>query len=266
MAKTPASLLSIALVVLADSATAVPTADVEVTAELVRCGVDMRNVLLHPAEGIVLSVRTLDGEFEGRAPAVPPIFDEPTSYALRLKSAEMSIDGASLTTLMGRVFTGSSPVKRVKVTIEQGVIKQTGTLHKGVDVPFSMKTSVAATPDGRLRLHATSLKAVGLPVKGMMDLFGVEMDNLMKMPGQSGIAIEGDDILLSPTAILPPPVTEGRVAAVRIAGDRLVMTMTGNAHPPARPSSLPDPAARNYLYFHGGSVRFGKLTMTDADL
>ena len=26
------------------------------------------------------------------------------------------------------------------------------------------------------------------------------------------------------------------------------------------------PSSRNYVYFHGGVVRFGKLTMTDADL
>jgi hypothetical protein len=251
---------TIALTVTAPSNRAVTAA------EPVRCGIDMRNVRLHVAESIVLDVRTLDGELDGHTPGVPPIFDDPTSYTMRLKSAEMSIDGPNLTALMGLVFTGSSPVKRVKITIEEGLIKQSGTLHKGVDVPFSMKTSVSATPDGRLRLHATSLKAGGIPVKGMLDLFGVELDNLMKMPGQSGLQVEGDDILISPTAILPPPATEGRVSAVRVTGDRLVMTMTGSANPPGRPPTLPDPAARNYLYFHGGIVRFGKLTMTDADL
>src|SRR5262249_10489586 len=47
---------------------------------------------------------------------------------------------------------------------------------------------------------------------------------------------------------------------------RLRMTMTGPARPPARPATLPVPSARNYLYFFGGSIRFGKLTMSDADL
>jgi hypothetical protein len=234
--------------------------------EPVRCGIDMRNVLLNVAEGIVLRVDTLDGELVSRTPGTPPVFDNPDSYALRMKSARTAIDAPSLNALMARVFTGESAIKDLKITIANGEIRQTGKLHKGIDVPFSMKTSVAATPDGRIRLHATSLKAVGIPVKGMLDLFGVDLDNLMKAPGQKGIQVEGDDILLSPTDILPPPKTEGRVKEVRVVGDRLEMVMVGDAKPPGRPATLPEPSGRNYLYFHGGVVRFGKLTMTDADL
>jgi hypothetical protein len=234
--------------------------------EPVRCGIDMRNVLLNVAEGIVLRVDTLDGELVSRTPGTPPVFDNPDSYALRMKSARTAIDAPSLNALMARVFTGESAIKDLKITIANGEIRQTGKLHKGIDVPFSMKTSVAATPDGRIRLHATSLKAVGIPVKGMLDLFGVDLDNLMKAPGQKGIQVEGDDILLSPADILPPPKTEGRVKEVRVVGDRLEMVMVGDAKPPGRPATLPEPSGRNYLYFHGGVVRFGKLTMTDADL
>ena len=32
------------------------------------------------------------------------------------------------------------------------------------------------------------------------------------------------------------------------------------------PLRKPAPAARNYIYFGGGDIRFGKLTMSDADL
>ena len=44
------------------------------------------------------------------------------------------------------------------------------------------------------------------------------------------------------------------------------MKMTGAGRPPAQPASRPLPSARNYIYFFGGSVRFGKLTMSDADM
>lgn len=226
----------------------------------------MRNVHLHVAEGVVINVETLQSELVGSAPGKAPAFDDPASYTMRLKAAEMSMDAGSLTALVGRVFGTGSPVKDLKLSIEEGSIKQTGKLQRGIVIPFSMKTSVSPTPDGRIRLHATSLKAIGIPVKGMLDLFGVELDNLMKAPGGRGITIEGDDILLSPADVLPPPATEGRVKNVRVAGDRLVMTMVGPGGPPRRPSTLPEPASRNYLYFYGGTVRFGKLTMDDADL
>jgi hypothetical protein len=66
--------------------------------------------------------------------------------------------------------------------------------------------------------------------------------------------------------MLPPPRTEGRLQQVAIAGQRLTMRLVGAATPPARPATLPLPRARNYIYFFGGSIRFGKLTMSDADM
>ncbi|HEY7500733.1 MAG TPA: hypothetical protein VH740_19580 [Vicinamibacterales bacterium] len=234
--------------------------------QVVRCGIDMRNVSLHAADGIVLAVRTLDGELAGRSASSPPGFDNPGSYVLRIQSAEISMDAASLTTLMRTVFAQPSPVKDLEISIAQGELVQKGKLRKGIDVPFTMKTTVAPTADGRIRLHAKSLKTIGLPVKGLLDFFGVALDDLMKTPSGRGITIDGDDILLSPAQMLPPPATEGNVKDVRVSGDRLVMTMVGDVTPPARPRTLPEPASRNYVYFHGGSVRFGKLTMRDADL
>jgi hypothetical protein len=233
--------------------------------DAVRCGIDMRNVTLHVADGVVLRVPTLDGELVATRRGSPPVFDDPASYILRLKAAEMSIDAASLNTLMARVLSGQPSIKELTLSIAEGQVIQKGKLQKGITVPFTLKTSVSPTPDGRVRLHATSLKAIGIPVKGMLDFFGVELASLMKIHGRRGLQIEGDDILLAPAAILPPPATEGVVTSVRVAGDRLVMQLSGNA-PPGRPATLPDPRSRNYVYFHGGTVRFGKLTMSDADL
>jgi hypothetical protein len=236
------------------------------TPDGVRCGVDMRNVSLHVADDIVLRVRALDGELSSKSRSSPPVFDDNGSYVLRIQSAELAMDVASLTALMRRVFAPPSPVKDLEISFAKGEIVQKGKMKKGVDVPFTMKTSVAPTADGRIRLHATSLKAVGVPVKGLLSFFGVALDDLMKAPAGRGLQIDGDDILLSPAQVLPPPTTEGRVKDVRVTADSLVMTMIGDAKPPPRPRTLPEPSSRNYVYFHGGSVRFGKLTMVDADL
>jgi hypothetical protein len=252
-----------------DATSTTPSAaDLPSTADAdgVRCGIDMRNVTLHVADGIVLRVRALDGELVATKRGSPPVFDDPRSYILRLKSADMSIDAASLNALMARVVAGQPSIKELTLSIADGQVIQKGKMRKGITIPFTLKTSVSPTSDGRVRLHATSLKAIGIPVKGMLDFFGVELASLMKIHGPNGLQVEGDDILLAPAAILPPPATEGVVKSVRVEGDRLVMQLAGNARPPKRPATLPDPGSRNYVYFHGGSVRFGKLTMSDADL
>src|SRR4029077_9627840 len=121
------------------------------------------------AEGVVLHVRALDGEFVSRAAAAPPVFDDPRSYNVRMRSADLSIDAASLTTLLrGALSARPSPLHDVTIVIEEGSLKASGHLHKGVTVPFSMTAIPSATADGRLRLHATKIKAVGVPVKGLL--------------------------------------------------------------------------------------------------
>jgi hypothetical protein len=234
----------------------------------VHCGVEMRNVALHVADGVVLKVRVLDGEFVGQTRGVPPTFDDPQSYSLRLRSADLALDAPSLTNLLAlqlRRFP-ASPIRDVRVTIESGALHLRGKVKKGLTVSFSMIAEISAAGDGSMRLHATKLKAVGVPIKGLLDLLGVDVADVVKLPEGAGIRAEQDDLLIDTAALLPPPRTEGRLREVTIVGQRLMMKMTGSASPPQRPATLPLPRARNYLYFFGGSIRFGKLTMHDADM
>jgi hypothetical protein len=234
----------------------------------VRCAVEMRHVALHVADGVVLEVANLDGEFISRIAGAPPVFDDQQSYTLKLRDADISMSAESLTNLLrqGPLSSPKSSVHDVDVRIDGDVMQVKGKLRKGVDVPFSMKAVVSATPDGLMRLHAESLKTVGVPVKGLLDLVGLKLDDLAKLPPGSGIRAEGDDLLIDATAILPPPATEGRLQRLQIRSGAVQMHMTGGAVLPPRPGTLPVPSAPNYLYFYGGTIRFGKLTMTDADM
>jgi hypothetical protein len=237
-------------------------------ADEIHCGVEMRNVRLHLAEGVVLAVRSLDGEFVSRTNGRPPVFDDPKSYTLRVRSADLSMDARSLTNLLAQRGLGSdhSPLRDARITIEDGALRVHGRLKKGISVPFSMTAALSAAGDGSMRLHATKIKAAGLPVKGLLDLLHLDVEDLMKMPAGTGLRAEGDDVLIDTAAVLPPPRTEGRLRQVAVTGQQVRMQMSGPGTPPARPKTLPLPRATNYVYFFGGSIRFGKLTMSDADL
>jgi hypothetical protein len=233
----------------------------------IRCGVEMRNVSLRIADDIVLQVHALDGEFVSRLRARPPIFDDPNSYTLRLKSAEIAMDGASLTNMLRDAMTAHpTQLRDVKIAIEGDHLHTSGKIQKGAPVPFTMEAAVSVTADGWMRLHATKLNAVGVPVKGILDLFGLKMDDLMKLPAGAGMKVDGDDLLIDAASLMPPPKTEGRLQSVSIAGSHLTMHMVGAGEPTGRPTTLPLPGAKNYIYFYGGTIRFGKLTMTNADM
>ena len=99
-----------------------------------------------------------------------------------------------------------------------------GKLHKGVDIPFSTTASVSATPDGLLRLHVESMKAVGLPTKGLLELFGLKLDDVLDHKKRRGVDVQNDDIVLAAAQLLPPPEMEGRLTRVAVQGNRLVQT------------------------------------------
>ncbi len=231
--------------------------------------IEMQNVHLHAADGIVLDVRRLRGTMISRIAGRPPVFDDGGSYVLHLDEGELAIDMGSLERLLNqRVFAyQGAPLEEIRIrATDDGRLEQTAKLHKGIAVPVSMKSSVAATPDGQLRLHVESMKAAGIPAGGLLKLFGLEVDDLVKLEQRRGVVIRDNDIVIGLGQVLPPPEIRGHLTAVFVRGNDLVQVFDTDARRSPAPLVRPDGAARNYVYFHGGNIRFGKLTMTDADL
>jgi len=228
--------------------------------------IEMMNVRLHADDGIILDVRRLIGQMISQSAGVPPIFDEPRSYIIDVAAAEIAIDIASLQNLINHSVLGKgAPLTDVQLAIRDGRIELKGKLHKGVTVPFSAKASVGVTGEGRMKLHVESMKAIGVPAKGLLELFGLKVEDLMTLT-KRGVTVSDDDIILDPGQIVPPPAMRGRLTQVAITRDGLVQTFAGGDGRRVTPLKKPAPAARNYIYFGGGEIRFGKLTMSDADL
>jgi hypothetical protein len=229
--------------------------------------IEMKNVRLHAPGGVMLDVRDLRGSMVSRT-AGPPVFDNQDSYVLHLVAAHISMDMDSVANLLNRhvlAYEGA-PLKDVTVKPAGDRLELKGKLHKGIDVPFSSKASVSATPDGRIRLHVESMKAIGIPTKGLLDVFGLGLDNLVRLREGRGVVVEDNDIYVAPGDALPPPVIRGRLGRVAIVGDRLVQTFVPADGRRAAALHPPAPNAPNYIYFGGGNIVFGKLTMKGADL
>jgi hypothetical protein len=227
--------------------------------------VRMENVNFHVGHGVELRVLHLTGRLVGATSGKVPTFDDVNSYVIEIDSARVSMTAGSLTNLMNNVLFAdpSAPIKDMRVEIEGNELRQTGTLKKGVSLPFTMRASLDATPDGKLRLHPTSMKAAGIIPKGLLDFFGVHLNTLVKVGAESPLRVSGDDLLLDPERALPPPRIRGKLTRAWIA-DGLVYQQFGGEKPA---HSITSPvASRNFMYYRGGTLRFGKLTMVDADL
>jgi hypothetical protein len=227
--------------------------------------VRIRNVHMVFDPDVVLEVRELDGRMQPARDGEIPFFDDPTSFRIEVDSATTAISTASMASLLNHytfAYPGA-PLEGLTIEPRDGKLLQKGTLHKQVDVPFEMTGELSLRPDGRLRLHPTAIKVAGIPAKGLLDALGLELVKVVKVRQDRGVAIEGDDLLLDPNRLMPPPAVSGRIRSARLEGDRIVLELAGNRQPKLLEPPI---AVPNYLYFKGGRLRFGKLTMHDTDL
>jgi len=225
--------------------------------------VEMVNVNIHLDPVLILHIHHLSGQFLPTKKGQPPAFDDKLSYLVAVDSAEIGVTAASMSHAMNTyVFSApDAPLKNLTLSIQGNQIKQAGTLNKGVGIPFEMTGAMSATADGRIRIRPTQVKAAHVPVEGAMKLFGLDMAKLVNTRNTKGVSVEGNDIILDPAQMLPPPKMRGRITAVRIEGDEIIQTFgTVGTLPAGKPS------AANYMAYRGGVLRFGKLTMNDTDM
>lgn len=229
---------------------------------------EMRNVDYHASAAVILNIERLRGELHSKKPGKPPVFEEKDSFVLKIHTAEIAMTAQSLSGLLNdHVFAyKGSPLERLAVEIGPGGITQKGVLRKALKIPFSIVGTVALTPQGEIRVHPTSIKAAGIGVRGLMETIGIELDQLMKLKEDRGVRIAGDDFLLSPDRMLPPPQIQGRVTGLRLEPGRMVLIFGSPGEPSKALLSPPDKTSPNYMYYEGGVLAFGKLTMTATEL
>ncbi|MBI1897000.1 MAG: hypothetical protein HYZ57_07390 [Acidobacteria bacterium] len=226
--------------------------------------VQMRGVNLHLDRSTVLEVNRLRGEMVPTRPDRPVTFDDANSFVTRIRAAEIGISLATISDLLNERAFGypGAPLRNINLTAERGRIKQTGTMRKGIGIPFTVEGTLEPTETGQVRLRTDKISVAHVPVKGLLHLFGGNLSKLISFRENRGVTVEGDNVVLHPDRLLPPPRIEGKVTAVRIQGDRIVLSFYSGKvkelHPPYKTSS--------YIYHRGGVLRFGKLTMSDADL
>jgi hypothetical protein len=71
-----------------------------------------------------------------------------------------------------------------------------------------------------LRLHAEKIKAMGLPVKGLLKMLGVELGSLINPDATKGVSVQGDSILFDPEQL---DNIRGHITKVQIMQSALVV-------------------------------------------
>ena len=224
---------------------------------------EMRNVKFHLTPRAAAHLQVLSGELWPTGKNEMVVFDDKTSFEVRVKNGTVSIRPEALSDIMNNyVFVKpDAPIKDLTVSIDQGKLVIKGKLHTRGDVPFATVGHLSATPDGRLRVRTEKISALKIPVKGLMGLFGVELANVVNTSKTPGIDTDKNDLLMDLGMLLPPPHIRGKVVGVRVEKDGIV-TVFGDGG-----KSLGPPKEKgSYMAFSGNAVKFGKMVMNPADL
>jgi len=230
---------------------------------------EMRNVDLHIDERQVMHMRVLRGQVIPVTPGATAFLDDPKSFHVRVTNGVVALSGDAIGALLNEIAFNypDAPIKHLRVRIEKGQLVQKGTLHKGVDIPFEMWATPVLANDGKLKLHPDKLHIFSVNGLTLMHALGLHLDKMMDLRKARGVTVDGDDLFVDPLQLIPPPTVEGRLSAVRIQDSLLVQEFMRTPDDTIFGTYVrPDSGSHNFVYFRGGQLRFGKLTMQDTDL
>ena len=222
---------------------------------------EMHNILYHFTDSIAVHIVHLEGELVPVGSPGIPVFDDPNSFLLEVRSAEISITTEALANALNQYAFAApnAPLKAIKLSVEGDKLRIRGRLHSDADLPFESEGSLAVTPDGEIRVHIEKVKAAHLQMKGLMDLLGADIAKLIDTKNVRGVRAERDDLILTPAELFPPPHIHGKLGAISIRGDEIVQQYGTSSNPSMK-------LAGNYMAYRGAQLRFGRLTMSDTDL
>ena len=225
--------------------------------------VAMKNIMYHFTDRVAAHVIRLQGKLSPTRPGTLIVFDDRNSFTLDLASAEIAISCSSLAQVLNEdVFdSADAPIKDITVESKNNQLLIKGKLHQKGDVPFETTGTLSVEGDGRIRLHTEHLKAAHVPVKGLLNLLGLDISRMINNKKIQGVSADKDDLILNPEEILPPPRIKGKVIEVRVQGNDIVQVFGA-----PQTSNFAAKQPGNYMAYRDGSLRFGKLTMDDTDL
>lgn len=223
----------------------------------------VHNVIFHNQTPVKLKVKWLRGRMYATSPNQPPSFDDTKSFRFEIQDGLMGVNLSDLSGFLSQGPLKNSALRNVKVTPDNGRLKITGSLKKGITIPVQMIASLGVSPDQRhVRMHVEKLSTLKIPLKGFLGFIHVKVDDLFDPKGNRGIDVNGDNVDIDVNELLPAPKAEGLLTQVKVWKNGDLMEYYGEP----REDAIKVKQWRNFVRMRGGTISFGKLTMHNADL
>ena len=224
----------------------------------------MRKVVLFPYDNAPATVARLSGTAVPTRAGRLIDMDDVTSYAVRVRRAEMMMPAATMQVLMNQYIlaTADTAIKRVGISFGNGTIEMRGTMRKlGIPIGFTATAVASPTPQGEMRITVVKMKAAGFIPKSVMDAVGLKMSKVAQPDNRRVFRIVGDTMIMPVSSMFPPPKFIGPLQSVRVTPQGMYSVVGSGSFD--APKGL---GAQPYIHMRGGRVNFARLTMSPTNL
>lgn len=165
---------------------------------------------LSPAAPQILQAQQLQAQLEGS----PPVH-------LQIKQAEIAVSEAELNKQFKAILELSNEqrLRETLMSTDANGLKLAGKVKAArylPEVSFSVQGNLAALPGNVIRFSPQDIRVVGIPVKQLMDVIGLELANIAKFKDRWGRVVQsGNDIDLIIEKFTNDAIIEGQIKQVR---------------------------------------------------
>jgi hypothetical protein len=158
---------------------------------------------ISPFPGAVFSLRDLAATMHARGRTVPFCLTNNTD----IQHGSAFISGQSLSKLAAEKVEEKQkqekpkvPITEFKIEVQDNLIRLKGKVHKLININFEIEGPMSS--DGKvLVLNAKKIKALGIPVKDLLNAVGAHLSSLIHSDAEDGVVAKEDTLVFDPWKI-----------------------------------------------------------------
>lgn len=137
-----------------------------------------------------------------------------------VQHGDVQVRGEALSRLFNQKLqqSGERKITDLKIEMKGNEVLLSGKVKKLVGIPFSVQGPVNAEGGRTLKLYARKVSAIGIPMKGLLEMLGMELGNMVGASSAKGIVTREDSILFDPAELAN---ITGHIERARIANNAL---------------------------------------------
>jgi hypothetical protein len=143
-----------------------------------------------PRPGVTLHMENFVADLVPRGKQMPYCLKNDT-YVLR---GRVYVDSAALTRIFNQKLGANKKIQDISVKTSGQKLNIGGKVHKLIPLHFEIEGPLNPVERGLVDMHADSIHADGIPAKGLLEMFGKDLGDMVGQPSTNGVKVEENTV------------------------------------------------------------------------